>query len=133
MVVHRSADAGDAKVLLLHALNNADSRAEVVSPVEPAPVRMHVWMPWFTTDRWSTPVGVSLGSKAPPSGTVEISEGDTVLATAEVTTHGNHGLAHLTLPKLSAGLHRLTVSYSGNPAVEAATVTKQLWVVHARH
>lgn len=133
VVVHRSADAGDAKVLLLHALNNADSRAEVVPVVEPAPVRMHVWMPWFSTDRWSTPVGVSLTSKAPPSGTVEISEGDTVLATATVKTSGNHGIAHLTLPRLSAGLHQLTVSYSGNAAVEASTVTKQLWVVHAGH
>jgi hypothetical protein len=132
-VVHRSTDAGDAKVLLLHALNDAQSRAEVVAPVTPAPAEMYVWSPWWVTDASRATIAVALRSTSEPSGTVEVRDGDTVLATATVRTTGTVGYSVLHLPRLSAGTHHLTVAYSGNDYVQATSVDRVLTVVHRWH
>ena len=132
-VVHRSADAGDAKILLLHALNDVTTRAEVVAPVTPAPAQMYVWTPWWVTDASRATVAVALRSTSEPSGTVEVRDGDTVLATTTVRTTGMVGYAVLHLPKLSAGTHHLTVAYSGNDYVQATSVDRVLTVVHRWH
>lgn len=67
-----------------------------------------------------------------PAGTVEIREGRTVLATAELTVDGRTGKATITLPTdLKAGTHQLTAVYTGSADVSSSHTSASLQVVKA--
>lgn len=59
---------------------------------------------------------VSLGGAA-SSGTVQVKQGRTVVASAKVT----NGSTTVTLPRLRVGTHRLTASFAGGPLAAAST------------
>ncbi|MCV2394959.1 S8 family serine peptidase [Actinotalea sp. M2MS4P-6] len=135
--VHRAEEQGDASLLMLHAINKLGSRAEVVpvSTEARADVELSVQLPRRVTTRDHALVKVTLTSDAVPSGTVQVSEGSTVLASGEVRI-GRHGeaTAAIRLPKLSAGDHTLTVSYLGNVEASPAStdVALRVWSTHGR-
>ncbi len=127
-VVHRSADAGDAKILLLHALNDAhEPRRGGRARHHRHRAEMYVWYAVVGHRRQQgdrrgraalharSPAARSRSAKAarcwprPPCGPT-----------------GTVGYAVLHLPKLSAGTHHLTVAYSGNDYVQATSVDRVL-------
>ncbi|MEE6281729.1 S8 family serine peptidase [Georgenia sunbinii] len=65
-----------------------------------------------------------------PSGTVEIREGDEVIAAGELVIDGRTGQLTLDLPAdLAAGTHRLTAVYTGGGEVAASTSTTTSYTV----
>jgi hypothetical protein len=69
-------------------------------------------------------IAVTVSGAGAINGTVSISEGSAMLGTGTVT----NGSASVTLPKLAAGAHTLTVAYSGSETVAASTGTVSLTV-----
>ncbi|NTW41289.1 MAG: hypothetical protein HGA44_15685 [Cellulomonadaceae bacterium] len=63
-----------------------------------------------------------------PSGTVEVSDHGRRLVSRRVQTYGiSGGAVILTLPHtLDPGSHLLTITYSGNPDVQLATISREL-------
>ena len=59
----------------------------------------------------------------------KVSEGDTVLATTRIVPVWTAGIAVVQLPRLSAGVHELTVRYDGSTAVAASEDTITMRVV----
>lgn len=74
-------------------------------------------------------LNATVTSNVPPTGTVTVKEGSTVI--------GSHALAAGKAPvtiagtKLSVGKHTLTVRYGGSPSVSPSSVTKTITVVKA--
>jgi 5'-nucleotidase len=97
--------------------------ADATPPVEKAP-SLTIGLPsTFFANHHSTlhyTVRVFASNGAEAMGTVTVFDGGTAIATAELA-EGDHGRARLKLPKLSRGLHLLSVSSAGSDSVEAST------------
>ena len=133
VTVHRRADVSSAELLVLHTHNRSGERAQVVTAasrdastlVVAGPRRMPAGVP--------VPVPVIVRSSgATPTGTVQVLEGDRLLAVAPVVAHGKVGATLLILPRtLTPGQHQLTVRYSGNAAVAPSSASYDLAVFSA--
>ncbi|WP_449386281.1 S8 family serine peptidase [Cellulomonas soli] len=74
------------------------------------------------------------GQTTAPVGTVEIREGRTVLASAQLTVDGRTGTATITLPAdLRVGTHQLTAVYTGSADVTGSHSSASLRVKSSRH
>lgn len=97
--------------------------ADATPPVEKAP-SLTIGLPsTFFANHHSTlhyAVRVFASNGAEATGTVTVFDRGTAIATVELAD-GDHGRARLKLPKLSRGLHLLSVSYAGSDTVEAST------------
>ncbi|WP_081861676.1 ExeM/NucH family extracellular endonuclease [Cellulomonas sp. HZM] len=72
-----------------------------------------------------------VGTTAPPTGSVQLRDGSTLLTTVPLTVSGTTGTARVSLPRsLAAGTHRLTAVYLGSDEVTTSTGRATL-VVHA--
>ena len=87
------------------------------------------WAPSVVSTRSTPWVSVLVRSSVRPTGTVTVSEGDTVLATTRIVPVWTAGIAVVQLPRLSAGVHELTVRYDGSTAVAASEDTITMRVV----
>jgi len=133
VTVHRSADATDTKLLVLHTHNAAGERAQVVDVVVPAPKavsHIRAKVPNSVTQGAPVPVSVVVRSEgAPPTGTVKVYEGTRLLGTAAVLVLRRTGFAVVTVRGLAVGTHHLTITYTGNdqvaPSSTDATVRVQ--------
>jgi len=131
--VHRSADATDTELLVLHTHNAAGERAQVVDVVAPEPrdaSTIHAVVPRSVPQGTPVPVSVVIRSEgASPTGAVEVYEGADLLDSAQVVTHRRIGSAVVILPGLAVGSHNLTITYTGNdqvaPSSTDATVRVQ--------
>ncbi|WP_136518415.1 S8 family serine peptidase [Cellulomonas telluris] len=88
-----------------------------------------------TSVRYGSPVTATVtvtGRSWAPSGTVEIREGDEVLASGELAVEGLVGTATVELPRdLAAGRHRLVAVYAGSADVTASQGRAELRVTRA--
>src|SRR5665648_130576 len=91
VTVHRSADATDTELLVLHTRNAAGDRAQVVDVVVETPKdasTIHAMVPRSVRQGTPVPVSVVIRSEgASPTGTVEVYEGADLLGSAHVVTH----------------------------------------------
>ena len=106
-----------------------------------APVVVDITARQASTLWAAVPSTIRYGSTAPvvvvvrtagatPTGTVEVREGDTLLASGSVLAHGRTGAAVVLLPRtLALGSHHLTITYSGNAEVAPSTADKHVTVV----
>jgi subtilisin family serine protease len=105
--------------------------AAVRVEIRKAPTAIRVLAPAVVTDKVKAPMLVTLASTVAPTGTVEVREGGKVLTSAKVQTFWGTGAAYLTLPKLTAGKHTLTVTYVGTGQAAGTSTTQVIKVVHA--
>ncbi|NCT92178.1 S8 family serine peptidase [Cellulomonas sp. APG4] len=140
--VHRTAEATQ-DLLLLHTRNVDGERAQVVdvTVTEPEPEpeldasHLAVVAPTSFPRGLPVPVAVVVRSEGgEPTGTVEVSEGGEVIASAKVHTYRRLGFATVLLPRdLATGAHALTITYTGNDVVAPSsaehtlTITKGLF------
>lgn len=135
--VHRSPEATQTELLLLHTHNDTGERAEVVDVTvsEPEPEldasQIGVLMPGSVRAGKSATVAVVVRSEgATPTGTIEVSEDGEVIASATVHAYRRTGFAAVRLPRdLAVGTHHLTITYSGNDEVAPSSVERDLKVV----
>ena len=138
VTVHRRADVVDTDLLVLHTHNDnqATPRAQVVDVVvaEPkAESRTDALAPRTMPRTLPLPVSALVRTDGPtPTGTVEVREGDTLLASARVVAAGRTGAAVALVRGLAAGHHELTVTYTGNDAVAASSDTVRVRITHPR-
>lgn len=133
VIVHRSPEATDTDLLVLHTHNAAGDRAQVVDLAVQAPravSHIQAKVPHSVTQGTPVPVSVVVRSDgAPPTGTVEVYEGTTLLGTADVLVLRRTGFAVVLVPGLAVGTHHLTITYTGNdqvaPSSTDATVRVQ--------
>ena len=131
VTVHRRADVTDAQLLVLHTHNDnvGTPRAQVVDVVVEAPraaSRIDAVAPRSLLRGIPVPVSAVIRSDGPPpTGRIEVTEGDRVVGSASVLTVGRTGIAVALVRGLAVGTHELTVTYVGNDAVapSADTVT----------
>jgi subtilisin family serine protease len=137
IVVHRSAETMEAQLLVLHTHNAADQRAQVVDlSAEQPKDASRTWAKAPRTVRpgWPVPVAVVIRSDgAAPTGSVEIREGDQVLATVPVATVRRMGFALAMMHNLPEGRHHLTVAYSGNDEVAPSSAMVDVQVARRQH
>ncbi|MFI2755093.1 S8 family serine peptidase [Cellulomonas sp. P22] len=73
---------------------------------------------------------VVTGGTVAPTGTVEVREGSTVIATGTLAVDGRTGTATVALPRdLGAGVHRLAVAYPGSADVAASSSATATYTV----
>uniref|UniRef100_UPI0035624D77 Ig-like domain-containing protein n=1 Tax=Actinotalea sp. TaxID=1872145 RepID=UPI0035624D77 len=87
------------------------------------------WAPAVISSRATPWVTVMVRSTSRPTGTVTVSEGGTVLADTRIVPLGTTGVAVVRLPRLSAGVHHLTVQYEGSTTVAPSSTSVDLQVV----
>jgi subtilisin family serine protease len=128
VTVHRRADVASAELLVLHTHNRSGERAQVVTAASRDASTLTVAGPRRMPAGLPVPVlAVVRSSGATPTGTVQILDGDQLLATAPLTARGRVGAALLVLPRtLSVGHHHLTVRYSGNASVAPSSASYDL-------
>lgn len=138
VTVHRRADVTDADLLVLHTHNDnvGTPRAQVVDLTVAAPKaasRIDAVAPRSILRGLPVPVSAVIRSDGPaPSGVIEVREGDRVVGTATVATVGRTGIAVALVRGLPVGTHQLTVTYTGNDAVEASSDTVTVRVTSPR-
>lgn len=129
VTVHRRADVADTDLLVLHTHNDnvGTPRAQVVDLTVAAPKaasRIDAVAPRSILRGLPVPVSAVIRSDGPPpTGVIEVREGDRVVGSAEVLTLGRTGIAVSLVRGLAVGNHQLTVTYVGNDAVEASSDT----------
>lgn len=133
VTVHRRADVTSTELLVLHTNNQTGERAQVVTAESRDVSTLTVAGPRRT--RAGVPVSVPVtvrSSGATPTGTVQVFEGDRLLAVAQVAARGRVGTALPVLPRtLAVGEHHLTVKYSGNATVAPSSASYDLVVYSA--
>jgi hypothetical protein len=133
VTVHRPADGAETDLLVLHTHNDLGGRAQVVDVTVQPPKdtsTVHAFAPHTVFAGESVAVSVVVSSTgAPPTGTVEVREGDRLLGTARVTTPHSTGGAVVHVRGLSPGPHELTVTYAGNDRVEPSSTTVDVTVL----
>ena len=132
VTVHRSADATDTELLVLHTHNAAGERAQVVDVVVPEPrdaSTIHAVVPRSVRQGTPVPVSVVIRSEgASPTGTVEVREGTELLGSAQVRASRQTGFAVVTLRGLAVGSHDLTITYTGNDQVAPSSTEARVRV-----
>ncbi len=138
VTVHRRADVTDADLLVLHTHNDnvGTPRAQVVDLTVAAPKaasRIDAVAPRSILRGLPVPVSAVIRSDGPPpSGVIEVREGDRLVGSADVLTVGRTGVAVALVRGLAAGSHQLTVTYTGNDAVDASSDTVTVRVTPPR-
>jgi subtilisin family serine protease len=114
------------------AFAGSTSAPVTVEIVDLADSRLSVVLPRSVTDKTRAPMVATVRTDgARPTGTIEVREDGRLLASARVVTFGHTGVATFTVPKLPAGVHHLTISYSGNASVAPDSLTKDLRVTRS--
>jgi len=130
--VHRSADATDTDLLVLHSHNATGERAQVVDVVVPEQrdaSTIHAVVPRSVRQGTPVPVSVVIRSEgASPTGTVEVREGTELLGSAQVRASRQTGSAVVTLRGLAVGSHNLTITYTGNDQVAPSSTEARVRV-----
>lgn len=125
ITVHRSASAGDGRLLVLHSHNaDPDTRAQVVEVTVPAPVETRTTLAVSKHPKAGQDIRLTATvAPAEATGTVRFLEGDTELATAPVT----EGRAQATI-RLGGGTHTLVAEFVPDAGTYAGSASSPVTV-----